>query len=1027
MIHQHSNAIANVLAQVGIDYDKVSSRLAYETYGKPITGRIALSKQDAEANPYIFVNHFETKKGEKHFSIVAKNHKGDCAVFDSYKETKGDADYTPMVFKPKPPPAPAKEKPLFKRALEAFNSATSENVSTHDYAVRKGINADLVDIRRGGFAFEYDGFSYADCLMVKYHDIDGNLRGIQFINASGKKRNINQFGGGKKGAFFVIGDAEMVQFGAIFEEGLATGLSTFCSEGDGKKTLNNARGMPVVVCLDADNMKTVVKQHAIKNGADTINLYADNDYHADNEGNTGRFVAVEIMRAIGLKSYLLPVIGGNADVKCDFNDTLEFGKYGYGTTQIDYLTALIKYAQKSRLNKLTIRLAYAVADTVPFKNSIDDALAIVVKAATARGLDVETMARKIITKSVGKRIAELKKHHRLDDMSTTWRHDVDGLDNQQILNYHNMDGAAWLHNRGKGGGKTELMALRVAAMKACAYITHRVALVDDVCNKMPSLSHYKDGDRYADKSAICINSILKYLNAIIGMPLFLDEARQLLETIISSPTIENRQALFDGFKELLAACPTMHIADADLNDFTVNFFKRHAPHLQFNLLETTTSKHEANHYLYNTLDTARHGALLDLQNNLRGMIGCTSDAQAQNTHKHFINNGIDADRLLLIHGGNKGDVRQAAFLADINGQAKNYDGIIYTSVLGSGVSIVVEEFEFTYLLCSNVLSSNENLQMLARNRCAKNVYVAFGQQLNPNRVTDIEILKDGAADKLKNFLSDNGITGVDYSAMALTELGLMQCELQATLNADLNDFQNNFLLLAQIEGREFTRLNGVVIDGVMNDVKIKGLAKAVKAETVIAIEAAPIADAIEYKSLKKLNATTQQQTHSIKRFEAVEMTGAGANQLTIHDVENFVDGDYSRLKNYELIDADTDILKAADKANLKTRNKQKSLVSRQKIFTAFLKPLLDANDKGIGKKDFQKACKVLKKYHTELAGEFGNYNKENFMQAGRTVDNFLDKIGYEMDEISCSDGDRKYSIKLKNSISLYATSRKGCS
>ena len=94
MINQHSHSIANTLAQVGIDYDKVSNRLAYDTHGKPISGRIALSKKDAEANPYIFVNHFEVS-GKPYFSIVAKNHKGDSAIFDSYKETRGDIDYVP--------------------------------------------------------------------------------------------------------------------------------------------------------------------------------------------------------------------------------------------------------------------------------------------------------------------------------------------------------------------------------------------------------------------------------------------------------------------------------------------------------------------------------------------------------------------------------------------------------------------------------------------------------------------------------------------------------------------------------------------------------------------------------------------------------------------------------------------------------------------------------------------------------------------------------------------------------------------
>ena len=128
-----------------------------------------------------------------------------------------------------------------------------------------------------------------------------------------------------------------------------------------------------------------------------------------------------------------------------------------------------------------------------------------------------------------------------------------------------------------------------------------------------------------------------------------------------------------------------------------------------------------------------------------------------------------------------------------------------------------------------------------------------------------------------------------------------------------------------------------------------------------------------------------------------------------------------------MIDTDTADLKQRDIDNHKAGNSQKSLLSRQKIFKAFLKPLLDANGRGIGKDDFQAACKVLKKYHLELAGEFGNYNKETFKSPAKTAMYFLEKIGYEMTVKSTIHGVDNFEIFVNDYISRYALHRKGCS
>lgn len=1029
MITQYSSTIANGLESVGIDYNKVAHRLNYDTNGKPLTNIALRDKESKSGNPFLFVNEVE-RGGNRHLIIVAKNHKGGEYVFDSYKESIGDNNYTPITYTPRPakPAKPATEKWLFKRALKAWNDATNANVSTHDYIVKKAVNLEGIELKRGGFQYESSGFSYADCIIAKYHDIDGNFRAFQFIDGNPEleenKHVITQFEGGKIGAFAVIGNADLIGNGAIFVEGLATGLSVYHSIGDGKKTLNNARKMPVIVCIDAGNLKPVINAFADKYGADIINVYADNDYKSKEKCNTGRFHAVQICHDLGLKSYLLPAINKDTNIKADFNETLEFEKIRVSSNRLDHALELIKFCQIKSIKKYAEKLAYVLADTVPAKMSIETAIGALNYQLTQRGVidaDLKYFEGKIRW-SVKKRSDAIRGRNRSSDK----RHNTTNATNESIIATYDFNNVAFCDARSMGAGKTELMALRIKTMKSAAYISHRTALVDDACKRL-GLENYQDGDRYADKIGICINSIQKFSSNIERMPLFIDEARQVYETLLNSPTIKNRQPLIDCFIALLNVCPSLHLADADLNDSTINFFKKHCPHLQFNLIENDVKQHQADHFIINNESTgsnfnaAKLAILQELQNGAKGMVGCTSEKQAQSLKVFLINRKIEPDRILLITGGNKAgdydDTRQPEFLANIEEESKKYDLIIYTSVLGSGVSILNPDFEFTYLLNSNVLPANESIQMLARNRLAKRVYVAFDKEGNAGLVTDVETLKQGQIEKIKNFAADLGADFVN----GLNDVGLMQCESKAHINADLNDYANNFLLLSEISGRVFKRQNHT-IDTFYNEL-IKLSAKQTKDLIISNIHNALVLDDIDYKKLKRNYATTQQQTDAVNRFDAVKMTGAAADKLTLGDVENFNDGYASKLNNYLLIDADTKELKELDKANHESRNNQKSLVSRQKIFKAFLEPLIEANGK-IGKKEFQAACKVLKKYHLELAGEFGNYDKEKFKQAGKTVSYFLEKIGYELREKTVKDGVSFYEIFVNDDIDRYASNRK---
>lgn len=1004
----NNNNLKHGLESVGIDFAKVSDLLAYDTNGRPLTG-IALNNKAAKAaNPYVFVNRLN----DGGILIVAKNHKGDEFIFNTSKD--GDTVPAPRFNAPQA----RRKKPksnLFARAAEAWTNAGGV-VESHPYTTKKAVCVTGANLRRGGFDLVAGGFDYRDCLILRLVDISGNLRGFQFIAADGQKRYLLAEEGGKNGAFAIIGDADDIKKGAFVVEGLATGLSVYHAGGDGKTTLNNAKKWPVIVALDASNLLPVFDVLKNRYGVKKLSLCADND--TKESGNAGRFYAAQVCQSVGLSSYYLPIGNdGGLNAKLDFNDTLRFKKIAAPVDRVGYALALVDFCPLQSINKTAKAAALALADTAPAKQTIDEAKKVLELRLLARGVDMATITRaaNLIAWHVEKRKEKLFKLNRAG--GDLVRFNTTGLINPRIDSSLPMDGHAICDARGMASGKTELMGLRMKDLDACAYITHRVSLVDDACNRL-GLTHYHENDRYADRVAVCINSLIKFAIAVEGKPLFIDEARQTLETVINSPTIDGRQLLLDVFIRILNDCPALHLADADLNAETIAFFKEHCPRLNFVLVETDTAPHEAKHVILPSFDAAKSSILDDLLSGKRGMIGATSEKQARYLHNFLVKSGVSSSKILLLTSKNKDDGKQAALLANVSKEAGKYDAIIYTSVLGSGVSVVVPDFEFTYFLCSNVLPSNESLQMLARNRCAKRVFVAFERQHSISRVIDIDVIKSGQIKKVSDFAANFGIE----TKSTLNTLGLMQCSMVARLNDDLNDMAGNFLLLADIAGRHFERLN-FEVDAVTVET-IKKTNKETKEQIRNDILNAQTLCQVELNRLKKKSAITQAESDAVARAEVVEMVGS--SKITLEDVRNHEKGYHKRLKNYLLLSADTETLKQRDFDNFQAKNSLRYLTSRQKIFRAVLAPLVAAGDR-ITANDFQKACAVLKKYHEELASDFGRYDKPVFDRAGKTVAYFLEKIGIEITEVSKNNSDRFFALKLNEEIGRYVSNRAGCS
>jgi hypothetical protein len=1052
IIDRHSNTLADLADSVGINYSAIRPYLHQQTGSTPITRGIHKNAK-YRGKVYCFIKHWTAPDGTTYPTITFGTHRhgGITQLFNAYREEMAARGYSDSYICKQQPRQPKQEyiAPIesleqwqitaLAAAKKAFDAATNENVSTHDYVAKKGLDVEDCDIRRGIG-------KYGDCLMIAVVNAVGTVIGYQQIyaqNIKGKDTN-KYFIGRTGGGFVVIGDKSQIKNGAIFCEGLATGLKTYHSNGATKGELQNNRQMPVVVCLSAGNMRTVVADFVAEHGAKNFKIYADNDCGKE-AGNTGIFTALEICKENGIKKYRVPVSGDGA--ACDFADTLKFQDFVVPKNRIDYVAELLKVCPKPLIARCWKRYAYALIENAPSElRSVDDCVNAVIAVTRTRGINVEKMARDLIGYEFEKRKDKIRKQKTITDFNGIERWNVDDktpADVAMLITMHNkFTQTMHFDNRGMGGNKTNTMVERAKYLTGgIAYISPLVSVCKNAGDRLDFYDYQSTSVDFVNSYShrvnlsICINSITKYNLSQNFSHIFIDEAAAVYAAIFDDTGTNSKQqaTLIKNLREAFQAAQSILIADAGLSDVEVAFFKSLAGNKRVCLIETTPKLSDKNHWLLKNHSHAHELIMRDISNGKCGVIACDSVAAARGVYKylknHGIKNKISIDRVLLATGENCGEENVSDFIEKPNENAYLYDVVIHSPIIRSGTSIEYGGYSFTYLLYDGVIGTSDAMQMIGRNRCATDVYVSFGSNADRTRVTDFEALLNADIESHLN------------QGYVLADEGLARLRHQFTVNknADLNDYKNNFMLFAEITGRNFIRIEtDIELDKKFNaTVKDERVEDRLNARILNKSEYHDFKDG-KYKSHEKANIRTTQAEHdAIKRYETAIMVYGEENitsdsVITSQDIENEMDGMTEVLEKFELISTDTEKLKELDKADSDNDCLKYSRVQLQNALNDVLKPVLAANEKGsVNRKDFNKTCDRLEKHAPILAlAGLGNYKKINRIRTGATVGNFVEKIGYRIKEIGqkgTGKRERIFEIKQIDDISRYAMNRKGYS
>jgi len=406
---------------------------------------------------------------------------------------------------------------------------------------------------------------------------------------------------------------------------------------------------------------------------------------------------------------------------------------------------------------------------------------------------------------------------------------------------------------GMGSGKTRnLMRPLMQRSHRGIALANRVSLMlsmntvmqldDNGQARDSAVFYYKDdmggiSPELINKLTICINSIIKpkwqsLMNShdFIG----LDEATQGLRGILIGKAMENPVSVFNHLIDAFARTTDCALlVDADANDSLVSFCelamqkrqrtglpqweKIHVLELPVDVTcdpENGSEERQPLRVLYTDRDRVYFEIMAAAKREEKILIATDSKAFGQQVYDQLITD-FPEKRWLYVSQDTKMQDDVKAFMSDPNGCVRNYDGLIYSPAISSGVSLD-EHRHFTRhfgMFCGQIVPSDA-IQMLRRDRKAREFLIGLAQ-LPGRKETSEDARRNGFAGAVSYtdfFLNHVTDVRLDTEArrasfgLADTDFTDMQFRLAAQEAAARNDFKNNLILILEADGYQVKQL-----------------------------------------------------------------------------------------------------------------------------------------------------------------------------------------------------------------------------
>ncbi|MHC5854399.1 plasmid replication protein, CyRepA1 family [Nostoc sp.] len=288
-----------------------------------------------------------------------------------------------------------------------------------------------------------------------------------------------------------------------------------------------------------------------------------------------------------------------------------------------------------------------------------------------------------------------------------------------------------------GTGKTELMRWWRDQNPDARFLNngHRVNLLKNLAERLQT-AMYSDlgytGLAQAQALSITIDSLHKLnTQSLTYGCIFIDEACQYLTHLLHSNTCkQHRAAILEVLEYIVYNAPLVVIADAHMDDLTVNFFLAMRPKGEVPyIIKNEWRNGERTIYWYEGDDSSALVAQISAALMLGEKVMVASDSKRfikkldeTFTIKYEESNSEKSHtqkkcRIWSVHSDNSGSDENVAFIKDITNAVKNFDALFTSPSLGTGVDISEYHFDLVFGVFHGVSqTATECAQQLYRYR-----------------------------------------------------------------------------------------------------------------------------------------------------------------------------------------------------------------------------------------------------------------------------------------------------------------------
>lgn len=265
-------------------------------------------------------------------------------------------------------------------------------------------------------------------------------------------------------------------------------------------------------------------------------------------------------------------------------------------------------------------------------------------------------------------------------------------------------------------------------------IAHRVSLIKDLCDRLELQSYAEIKEdktlaSVAEAVGMCVHSathksLTPFINKVTHV--FIDEISQVIRCLADSTLNRHKaNAIYDTLRQLIAEAECVIVADANIDQMTLNFLESCRPNETFKIVQVLPVDQgkkavfctDENYLLYEVARRLAEGEKV--------WIATDSKAWAES----IIASGMlaRAKNMLLIDADTKEiNAHVQAFLDNPNEESKKYDLIFASPTISSGVSINHNQFGFVAgYFSGKSVSPTDAYQMLGRVRQCKDYMICI--------------------------------------------------------------------------------------------------------------------------------------------------------------------------------------------------------------------------------------------------------------------------------------------------------------